>query len=257
LVASYQARRGPVVNYRPGNANSEAAGIPQDQISGVHANATMSGGMAPSGVRPPDQLKGYCSVLERSISGVKVSESKAWVRFNLDGAVVEESVYWPELPASLQTDVAVMKGAVAGGLSNKVNAKDALDLTSGDIWIHHSQPWDDRLFGAEVTCDVCRLIFIAHTCITLILPATKSAHRAMRRQALPVRAGHLKTTCADKGGTPITTPGVIVCVARRRGSDRRRHSPPEQSPFGVEEACQEGNWRLNKRYHQARSIWPR
>jgi hypothetical protein len=133
-----------------------SVGIPQDQVSGVHANTLMAGGMpANSTTRVPDHLKAYYSVLERTVDGLSVVESKAWVRFNVDGSVVEESVFWPELPGSIHGDILAMKTAVVDGLPNRLKSPTAvLNYRSGRIQIHHSQAWDHRSFAAIVTYDV-------------------------------------------------------------------------------------------------------
>jgi hypothetical protein len=132
-----------------------AAGIPAAQISGVHVNALMQGGADASGARTGDSLKAYYSVLERSIQGVPVVESRAWARFNADDDVVEESVYWPALPASVDADLAALKAAAGtANFHSKLTAAVALDPKSGHLAIHHSSPTDHRPFAVQVTYDV-------------------------------------------------------------------------------------------------------
>ena len=148
----------------PGNADDHnqhareyfrAAGIPDDQVSGVHVNTLMQGGAGGDGARVPDRFLGYYSVLERSIQGVPVVDSQAWVRFNVDGDVVEESIYWPALPASLADDIARFTTTAADHhYRAKLKAAVALDVPSGKLAIHHASSTDHRAFTALVTFDV-------------------------------------------------------------------------------------------------------
>jgi hypothetical protein len=121
-----------------------AAGLPQDQVRNVQVHTLMKGGQSPLGVREPDKLLAYTSVLSRAINGIPVSESTAWARFNIDDEVVEESVYWPELPASVLNDAATMSAMATdpGRLralqqSIETNAP-GYGSVAGRVVIHHA-----------------------------------------------------------------------------------------------------------------------
>ena len=77
-----------------------AAGIPQDQIGGVHATTSLSasGGADRSAAAQP-RIAGWQSVLERVINGVPVIDSVVWARLNEQGKVISEWVYWPPISA--------------------------------------------------------------------------------------------------------------------------------------------------------------
>jgi len=148
----------------PGNADDHnrhtleyflASGIPKDQVTGVHVNTLMRGGMNANGEQLPNQFLGYYSCLERSIQGVPVVESQAWARFNVDGDVVEESVYWPALPPTLEADITNFQvAALDNAYRAKLAAPVPLDFASGKIAIHHSSSTDHRKFTVVITYDV-------------------------------------------------------------------------------------------------------
>jgi hypothetical protein len=77
-----------------------AAGIPQDQIGGVHATTSLyaSGGADDSSAAQP-KIAGWQSILQRVINGVPVIDSVVWARMNEQGKVISEWVYWPPISA--------------------------------------------------------------------------------------------------------------------------------------------------------------
>jgi hypothetical protein len=119
------------------------AGLPADQIGSVETHAMMQGGRSATGVQAPDTLVAYYSVISRVIKGVPVSESVAWARFNADGDVVEESVYWPPLPSSVVTDAqnvqAALDASASGGamLQTIESNHSGFGNMKGRIVIHH------------------------------------------------------------------------------------------------------------------------
>jgi hypothetical protein len=128
------------------------AGIPKDQIRNVDVHAEMHGGMSATGVRTKDQLVGFCSILNRAINGFLVAESTAYATFNVDGDVVEESVYWPELPGYVVADAAALATMSAdpkqqSAFLQKVEAAyQGYGRPDGQIVIHHG---DSTYHGAQ------------------------------------------------------------------------------------------------------------
>jgi hypothetical protein len=79
------------------------AGIPVDQIAAVKDFGVMGAGG--QGGTSTGQLSGtiqyWNSMITRQINGIPVPDSFAWAHLNEDGAVVEESVYWPPIPTAV------------------------------------------------------------------------------------------------------------------------------------------------------------
>jgi hypothetical protein len=136
------------------------AGLPSDQIGVIQVHTAMRGGQSVTGQRTPDQFLGYYSIIGRQILGVPVSESFAWARFNVDGDVVEEAVFWPELPGQLKTDVQSFLDVTAN-----VDRSDALKANiekgapghgkaPGRIVIHHQNATDRAAPFSRVLYDV-------------------------------------------------------------------------------------------------------
>jgi hypothetical protein len=135
-----------------------AAGIPQDQIGSVSTHTLMRGGASAAGVRDPDQFEGFYSILNRAINGVVVSESTAWARFNTDGEVVEESVYWPPLPASVVQDATALAAKVADpaftSVLTQIEAHDpGYGIVDGQVVIHHNDATSHAAPYAVATYD--------------------------------------------------------------------------------------------------------
>ena len=73
------------------------AGVPKEQIGGVHATTYLSASGSLKDTRPaPVKVDGYASVLERKIEKFPVVDSVGWARMNEQGKVVSEWVYWPQ-----------------------------------------------------------------------------------------------------------------------------------------------------------------
>ena len=96
----------------------------------------------------------YSSVISRAIGGIPVAESFAWAIINANGAVVEESVYWPDVAASAVSDartlVATLADSIAGPAYRALLPKD---LPSGNVVIHHT-PCIGGINEARATYDV-------------------------------------------------------------------------------------------------------
>jgi hypothetical protein len=129
-----------------------SAGIPQDQIGGVNVHTMMQGGINATGERTADRLLGYYSLLTREINGILVAESTAWARFNVDNDLVEESVFWPELPATVVDQATAMSTQVAdvsqlGSLQQTIEASyPGYGTATGHVVIHHA---DSTYHGAS------------------------------------------------------------------------------------------------------------
>jgi hypothetical protein len=124
----------------------KAAGLPDLEVESVHANTMMAGGMTPTGVRVPDRLVGFSSVIGRKLGGLRVVESVAWARFNKTGEAVAEGVYWPAIPGEVVKNAAVMSTALADGsrrgryvASIAANHPDVSATSDGAVVIHHSR----------------------------------------------------------------------------------------------------------------------
>ncbi len=78
-----------------------SAGIPADQVAGVHATFISTGSAtvssAPSDA--PIVLESINSILTRAISGIPVIESTAWAKMRAQGDVDMEMVFWPPIDA--------------------------------------------------------------------------------------------------------------------------------------------------------------
>jgi len=120
------------------------AGLPDGQIGNVDLHPMMKGGKTKTGTRLPDSLVGYYSVLSREINRAPVAESFAWARFDANGDVVAESVYWPPLPGSVTADVAAFNALVsdAGSLATLTATIEASNpgygSVPGRVVIHHA-----------------------------------------------------------------------------------------------------------------------
>jgi hypothetical protein len=80
------------------------AGLPKDQVGGVHVTTLMRAHGAAGETDAQPELVGYTSVVTRAIDGIGVPESHAWARLNVNGDVVSESVYWPDIPTRVVTE---------------------------------------------------------------------------------------------------------------------------------------------------------
>ena len=138
-----------------------ASGIPKDQIAGIQVHTLMQTSMSlVDNKKAPDTLLGYYSILNRAINGVPVADSTAWARFNADDEVVEESVFWPELPASVLDRVSAVTAAFGdsarlGAIQQKIEAgAKGYGSVPGRIVIHHADSTYRGTPFAVVTYDV-------------------------------------------------------------------------------------------------------
>jgi hypothetical protein len=117
-----------------------AAGLPFGQIAHIAAHASMHQGPALGDlVNEPLVFDGFTSVISRQIDGIFVSESFASATFNGDGDVVEESVYWPTVPAAVVNAAKEFRDLVTDPVSAKLFVSSLPDgMTAGTVLIHHS-----------------------------------------------------------------------------------------------------------------------
>jgi hypothetical protein len=80
------------------------AGLPVAQVGGVVAHADVHAA-GTAGKDPKNfAADGYTSRISRVVAGFLVPDSFACATFNDEGDVIEESVYWPEIPAGVIQD---------------------------------------------------------------------------------------------------------------------------------------------------------
>lgn len=122
-----------------------AAGLPAVQIAYIVAHASMHQGPALGDlVDEPLVFDGFTSVISRQVDGILVSESFASASFNSNGEVVDESIYWPPIPASIMDTAKGFRAHLASPIGKMAFlALLPSGLTQGDVMIHHSfgDPW--------------------------------------------------------------------------------------------------------------------
>ena len=117
-----------------------AAGIPRDQIAGVHAMTLLSStGRRGEARASAPKIDGYISVLERKIVDYNVPDSVAWAQMDKGGNIISEGVYWPAIPSSAVRDAKHMKDMLATNADKaKLLAHVPAGLAPGEVVIRHS-----------------------------------------------------------------------------------------------------------------------
>jgi hypothetical protein len=130
------------------------AGLPTNQIGRVNAHATMHATMV-GDVPSAPVFDGYSSVISRKIAGILVPDSFACATFNVDGDVVEESVYWPAIPADVLNAAQALQTRLAdlGQASNFLSRLPA-GVTGGQVVVRHSSGGIGATFEAAASFDV-------------------------------------------------------------------------------------------------------
>jgi hypothetical protein len=132
-----------------------AAGIPRDQVGGIHANTYLSAGGASADALLVRKVDGYASVLERVVGDkFPVADSVAWARLDNDGKSVSEWVYWPAIPARAIADARLLEELTTGSRRAEYLARLPAGLPPGIVVIHHSSATDEGPFEALATYDV-------------------------------------------------------------------------------------------------------
>jgi hypothetical protein len=132
-----------------------AAGLPADQIGEVKPYAHLRG----TNKRVPDEsdVMYRYGVLFRQYNGIRVEDSMAWARLNVEGDSVTESVYWPEIPAPIIATANAFAALLAdpAGRTAYVQQLPAGAATAlGRLVIHHSPGIYLRAFAAAAVFDV-------------------------------------------------------------------------------------------------------
>lgn len=133
-----------------------AAGVPQDQIGGIHATTSLytSGGANDSGAAQPT-IAGWQSVLQRVINGVPVIDSVVWARMNEQGEVISELVYWPPISAKAIDEARRLRSMLSQE-SERAAFLSRLprDLPPGKVVIRHSSATVGGPFEVFASYDV-------------------------------------------------------------------------------------------------------
>ncbi|NVJ22403.1 MULTISPECIES: hypothetical protein [Myxococcus] len=138
-----------------------AAGVPGDQMGGVHANTYLSSHGTTNESRPAQpQVDGYASILERTVGRFSVVDSVAWARLSNDGRVVSEWVYWPAIPAKVLEDARRLEALVASGDKSGFLARLPSGLPSGKVVIRHSSAVVDGGFEAFASYDIAEKVLV-------------------------------------------------------------------------------------------------
>lgn len=132
------------------------AGIPKDQVGGVHATMSMSASAAGEQTpRPQPGIGGYQSIIERKLAEVAVVDSVAWARMNDAGEVLTEWVYWPAIPAKAIGDARRMREMLLNDAEKKAYlAKLPPNLPPGNVVVRHSSATSATAFEAFASYDV-------------------------------------------------------------------------------------------------------
>ena len=137
-----------------------AAGIPRDQVGGIHASTYLSGGGVGEDAAQVRKVDGYASVLKRVVGDkFPVVESVAWARLDDDGKSISEWVYWPAIPAKALADARLLQQKTTGPGKAEFLARlpaglSTGALSAGTVVIHHSSATDEGPFQALATYDV-------------------------------------------------------------------------------------------------------
>lgn len=144
------------------------AGIPRDQVGGVHANTYLSAsGSFDDPMPPAPKIDGYASILERELDGkFSVVDSVAWARMDNRGQVIGEWVYWPAIPATVLGDARRLDEAISGARRDQYLDRLPTGLPPGNIVIRHSSATDEGPFEVFASYDVVQ---------SLVVPSTASA----------------------------------------------------------------------------------
>jgi hypothetical protein len=134
-----------------------AAGIPAEQIAGVHV-ATLLAANGKVGESSPvrPRVSAYYSMLERAVGDVPVVDSIAWARVDGQGNVVAEAVYWPAISADVLAQVRQFKEMLASPEQRKAfeTRLPPWAVGKGQLVIRHASATVDEPFEALVSYDV-------------------------------------------------------------------------------------------------------
>jgi hypothetical protein len=132
------------------------AGIPKDQVARAHATTSLAANAAGNQVPAPQPgVGGYQSILDRKIGDIPVIDSVAWARFDDQGTVLAEWVYWPAIPGRAIDDASRMRQMLASDQAMKSYvSRLPAGLPAGTIVIRHSSATTAGPFIAVASYDV-------------------------------------------------------------------------------------------------------
>jgi hypothetical protein len=130
------------------------AGLPESQIASVEIFPVMMGPVAQTGPATSKlRLSHYNSLIKRKIHDIEVPDSYAWARFNENGAVVNESVYWPEISDSVVSDAQKFSAHLASQ-AGQAYRTSLPTSEEGKLVIHHTPGEWGHGFAAIALYDV-------------------------------------------------------------------------------------------------------
>jgi hypothetical protein len=133
------------------------AGLPRDQVLGV---AALEGGRSFISANSPGLTQdilstNFDSYISRGYRGVEVVESFAWSQLGSHGESISESVYWPEIPASIMSGIAPFQSMLADAATRDAYLGRLPDGTQGGVLaIHHTSGTWQGAFAAALSFDV-------------------------------------------------------------------------------------------------------
>ncbi|PHV12968.1 hypothetical protein [Chitinimonas sp. BJB300] len=134
------------------------AGIPANEVSGMHVTTTMGGGgPALAGVQPAEsKLLWYTTHLERSLNGIPVEGSFAFATLDSQGKSFTEGVYWPAISAQVVRKAVALKRKLSSPAalqqfmgSAKAVRSDLAGAEAGEVKIVHTSAGHHGDFEAQ------------------------------------------------------------------------------------------------------------
>jgi hypothetical protein len=134
------------------------AGLDMSQVSGVHVTQVTAGTVDAlgGGDGPNGHFVAYNSILERTLDGILIPDSYAWVQFNANDQVVYEAAYWPDVPKSVIADAHSLQSVMAnpGTRSDFLSRLPPHDDSEPQVVVHHSLSINRDSFQARAVVDI-------------------------------------------------------------------------------------------------------
>jgi hypothetical protein len=131
------------------------AGVPKDQLGGVHANTYLSARGSARDIRTAQtNVDGYATILERKIGNYPVIDSVAWARMDEEGRVISEWVYWPAIPAKAIRDAKQLEEKTVDQSKGGFLSRLPSGLPRGKVVIRHSSATEEGPFEVFASYDV-------------------------------------------------------------------------------------------------------
>jgi hypothetical protein len=132
------------------------AGIPEDQIDSVQDFEVVGAPASDKAGRPLQGTVAYrYSMIKRRIDGIPVPDSFAWAQVNADGVVVEEQVFWPDIPRSTVNRAKSFQAGVQQAADQAAyHAKLPPRRAALGVAIRHSPGEWDKGFEAKAVYDI-------------------------------------------------------------------------------------------------------